>query len=107
MDLNGHELPQAGHTTGEISMSRARSGRRRVKFEYRRPGRAWARDLKIFRARPGARLPERGLPGAQARCARPGLAPPGRVGPTRKDPWINNTSKYRIFFTVKTSQNAT
>ena len=38
-------------------------GRRRVGSEYHRPGRAWARELKISRARPGAGWARRGRPG--------------------------------------------
>ena len=68
---------QAGQTTREIGNSLAGSGRRRVGLKSHRPSRAWARDLKISRAGPGAGWAGRGRP----RPARPHLrelAPPAK-----------------------------
>ena len=53
-------------------------GRRRVGLEYHRPGRAWARDLKIAPAGPGAGWARRGRPGP-ARPHLRGLALPAKT----------------------------
>ena len=47
-------MGQAGETTSENGNSLAGPGRRRLGLESHRPGRAWARDLKISPAGPGA-----------------------------------------------------
>ena len=69
---------QAGQTTSEIGNSLAGPGRRRVGLESHRPGRAWARDLKISRAGPGAGWAGRGRPGP-ARSDLRELAPPAKT----------------------------
>ena len=56
-------MGQAGQTTSEIGNSLAGPGRRRVGLEFHRPGRAWARDLKISPAGRGAGWARRGRPG--------------------------------------------
>ena len=45
---------QAGQTTSGIGSSLGGPGRRRMGLESHRPGQAWARDLKISSAEPGA-----------------------------------------------------
>ena len=67
-----------GRRVSEIGNSLAGPGRRRVGLESHRPGRAWARDLKVSPAGPGAGWTSRGRP----RPARPHLrelAPPAKI----------------------------
>ena len=71
-------MAQAGRTTSEIENSLTRPGRRRVGLKYHRPGRAWARDLKISPAGPGAGWARRRWPGP-ARPHLRELAPPAKT----------------------------
>ena len=79
-----------GRRPVEIGSSLPGPGRRRVGLESHRPGRAWAHDSKVSRAGPWYGL-------GRARSARPGSAPPARVGPpTRTDPRIQCIGFFQI-----------
>ena len=53
---------QAGKTTGEIGNMLSRPGGRHEGVKSHRPGRAWARDLKISPSGPGTGWARRGRP---------------------------------------------
>ena len=68
---------QAGQTTSEIGNALAGPDRRRVGLESHTPGRAWARDLKISPAGPGA--------------GGPGAVGPARLSPTSEKNKLKHT----------------
>ena len=80
-NLEEEETRYEGTTKNILRITRARPGRRPVRLESHRPGRARARDWKNITRWAGCGL-------GQARSARPGSTPPPRVGPTRKNRWI-------------------